>query len=239
MKKSTFRSLCNKSGHNNPVSIEEALIRLLESQKGKEISIPTREFLPEDCDVKDRKTIESCLAEYLQGCDSISVIGNNENDRESYIASLKLNDSGRLFVTVYDYYGGNFRVLGIDRLCDSRDAKRFALEFASFDDENVTDNAGNLTDRQLEALDEFLAAAERLNNEGVSLIWDEEDNSLCAANRDNMRGNDFFRAELDGKVPEDALLLSETATDSLDIEISYMSKDYDLYYLPTEKHKKD
>lgn len=238
MKKTAFRSLCNRHGHNNPVNIEEALIVLLESQKGKEISIPTEEYLPEDCDVKDSERVENCLAEYLQGCESISVSGNDENDRESYIASLKLDDSGRLFVTVYDYYGGDFRVLDINRLCDSRDAMRFAIEFAEFDKDSASDNAGNLTDRQLEALDEFLAAAERLNNEGVSLIWDEEGNNLCAANRDAMRDQSFFRVEPDGEVPEGALLLSETATNSLDIEMSYMSNDYDLYYFLAAEDEK-
>ena len=230
MKRTNFRKLCRKHGYNNSVDIEEALIALLKTQKDSEITIPKEKYLPEYCDPGNTKVVEDCLVEYLQGRESISVSGNDENDRESYIASLKLDSNGRLFVTVYDYYDGNFRLISFNRLCDNKDAMRFAFEFASFEDESLTESAGNLTDRQLDLLDEFLAAAARLNEAGVSLIWDEEDNSLCAANRDAMRDESFFRQEPDGELPEDAVLLSDTATNSLDIEISYMSKDYDLYY---------
>lgn len=226
MKKTAFRNLCNRHGHNNPVNIEEALIVLLESQKGKMISVP------------EQDGGRTGLVEYLTGRESISVIRTDRNNSESYISALRLDREGQISINVYDYYEASFRVISIRNLEDSRDAMRFALEFAVFDEENVTKNAGNLTDRQLEALDEFLAAAERLNNEGVSLIWDEEGNNLCAANRDAMRDHSFFRVEPDGEVPEGALLLSETATNSLDIEMSYMSNDYDLYYFLAAEDEK-
>lgn len=226
MKKTAFRNLCNRHGHNNPVNIEEALIVLLESQKGKMISVP------------EQDGGRTGLVEYLTGRESISVIRTDRNNSESYISALRLDREGQISINVYDYYEASFRVISIRNLEDSRDAMRFALEFAVFDEENITKNAGNLTDRQLEALDEFLAAAERLNNEGVSLIWDEEGNNLCAANRDAMRDHSFFRVEPDGEVPEGALLLSETATNSLDIEMSYMSNDYDLYYFLAAENEK-
>lgn len=226
MKKTAFRNLCNRHGHNNPVNIEEALIVLLESQKGKMISVP------------EQDGGRTGLVEYLTGRESISVIRTDRNNSESYISALRLDREGQISINVYDYYEASFRVISIRNLEDSRDAMRFALEFAVFDEENVTKNAGNLTDKQLEALDEFLAAAERLNNEGVSLIWDEEGNNLCAANRDAMRDHSFFRVEPDGEVPEGALLLSETATNSLDIEMSYMSNDYDLYYFLAAENEK-
>lgn len=226
MKKTAFRNLCNRHGHNNPVNIEEALIVLLESQKGKMISVP------------EQDGGRTGLVEYLTGRESISVIRTDRNNSESYISALRLDREGQISINVYDYYEASFRVISIRNLEDSRDAMRFALEFAVFDEENVTKNAGNLTDKQLEALDEFLAAAERLNNEGVSLIWDEEGNNLCAANRDAMRDHSFFRVEPDGEVPEGALLLSETATNSLDIEMSYMSNDYDLYYFLAAEDEK-
>lgn len=226
MKKTAFRNLCNRHGHNNPVNIEEALIVLLESQKGKMISVP------------EQDGGRTGLVEYLTGRESISVIRTDRNNSESYISALRLDREGQISINVYDYYEASFRVISIRNLEDSRDAMRFAIEFAVFDEENVTKNAGNLTDKQLEALDEFLAAAERLNNEGVSLIWDEEGNNLCAANRDAMRDHSFFRVEPDGEVPEGALLLSETATNSLDIEMSYMSNDYDLYYFLAAEDEK-
>lgn len=226
MKKTAFRNLCNRHGHNNPVNIEEALIVLLESQKGKMISVP------------EQDGGRTGLVEYLTGRESISVIRTDRNNSESYISALRLDREGQISINVYDYYEASFRVISIRNLEDSRDAMRFALEFAVFDEENVTKNARNLTDKQLEALDEFLAAAERLNNEGVSLIWDEEGNNLCAANRDAMRDHSFFRVEPDSKVPEGALLLSETATNSLDIEMSYMSNDYDLYYFLAAEDEK-
>jgi len=226
MKKTAFRNLCNRHGHNNPVNIEEALIVLLESQKGKMISVP------------EQDGGRTGLVEYLTGRESISVIRTDCNNSESYISALRLDREGQISINVYDYYEASFRVISIRNLEDSRDAMRFALEFAVFDEENVTKNAGNLTDKQIEALDEFLAAAERLNNEGVSLIWDEEGNNLCAANRDAMRDHSFFRVEPDGEVPEGALLLSETATNSLDIEMSYMSNDYDLYYFLAAEDEK-
>ena len=226
MKKTAFRNLCNRHGHNNPVNVEEALIVLLESQKEKMISVP------------EQDGGRTGLVEYLTGRESISVIRTDRNNSESYISALRLDREGQISINVYDYYEASFRVISISNLEDSRDAMRFALEFAVFDEENITKNAGNLTDKQLEALDEFLAAAERLNNEGVSLIWDEEGNNLCAANRDAMRNHSFFRVEPDGEVPEGALLLSETATNSLDIEMSYMSNDYDLYYFLAAEDEK-
>lgn len=233
MKKSEFRALCNKKGHNNPISIEEALIALLNTQPEKTIKIPVSEYCPEDADPEDKELLEINLVEFLLGCISILVKRVDQNDRESYISEIKLSEDGYIIITVYDYYEGVFREVSICDLDDSRDAMRFANEYATFDGEPTGTNAGDLTAKQLDVLDEFLAAAERLNEAGVSLIWDEDNNSLCAANRDAMRDCGFFRVEPGGRIPEDALLLSDTATNGLDIEISYMSKDNDLYY-----HKK-
>ena len=99
---------------------------------------------------------------------------------------------------------------------------------------NTTQNAGNLDAHQLELLDTFLAAAVALNESGVSLLWDEDNNCLCAANRDVMKDCSFFRDEFDQERPEGSVLLSDTATNGLDIEITPISRDYDLYYFPKE-----
>lgn len=99
---------------------------------------------------------------------------------------------------------------------------------------NPSTSAGILNKRQLQLLDEFTEAAQRLNEAGVSLVWDEESNGICAANRDMMKDNSFFRLDPDEELPEGAIRLSETASATIGIEIHHMSEDYDLFYYPAQ-----
>ena len=232
MKKTRFRYLCNCNGHNNPATIEEALTEFLMTQKDRTVAVPEKEYLDKGYEKESNEVKDGCLAEYLMGCESIEVSRTDENDRESYIAAISLDREDKVVVRVYDYYDGMFHEVGLNNLCDCRDAVRFVIEYGRFDKEQSLCNAGELSDNQLNLLDEFLAAAERLNEAGVSLLWDEDGNYLVAANRDSMADNSFFRLEDDKPQPQGALLLSETSTAALDIEISHMSCSCDLYYYP-------
>lgn len=154
------------------------------------------------------------------------------NFRESYIESIRLKENNKVIIRVYDYYWSEFREINIFDLEDAKDALRFALEFGEFEYEKKSDSAGNLSDRQLDALEEFVLVAKRLNDIGVSLIWDEEENSLRAVNRDKMKDNNFFQADESGDIPSDANCLNDEATAGINIEITPTCKEYPLYYFP-------
>ena len=232
MTRQEFRDLCNKRGHNNPSAIEDALFELLESLPGNVIIIPRSEYFDPEVDEDEN----SCLIEHLTGGESIEVINSDDNDSEAYIASIHLSVSNprKIVVTVYCYYESEFREVYLSSLTDSRDAMRFALEYGKFDDAEPEKPAANrLSERQKNLLDEFLAAAERLNEAGVSLFWNDDDNGLAVINRDAVRDGEFFSFD-DAKVAADPESESvyENLSSRLEIEVSYISKDIDILFYP-------
>lgn len=231
MKKTEFSALCGMPGTCSDFKIKKAVETLLAGVDNHTIAIPADKYLDaaENLSEEDK---EEQLIEYLEGEESVTVNYEDENGRESYIASIRLDDKKDVVVRVYDYYAGEFREVGIYALNSVRDAMSFVLEYAEFEPVETAMNAGNLSSKQLEALDEFLAAARRLNDAGVSLLWDEDDNSLRVANRDTMRDESFWRLEPGEEQKEGTLLLSDNASNALDIEISTLSRNYDLYYYP-------
>lgn len=93
-------------------------------------------------------------------------------------------------------------------------------------------SAAELDVKQLELLDEFIASAKRLNEAGVSLVWNEDDNCICAANCDRMLDNSFFSEDSGEDIPVNAEYLSCNITAGLDIEITPISRLSDCYYIP-------
>lgn len=231
MKKTEFSALCGMPGTCSDFKIKKAIEALLQEKDNHTIAVPADKYLDTDDNLSEEDKEEQ-LIEFLEGEESVTVNYEDENGRESYIASIRLDDKKDVVIRVYDYYAGEFRKVELYALNSVRDAMSFVLEYAEFEPVETTVNAGNLSPKQLEALDEFLAAARRLNDAGVSLLWDEDGNSLCAANRDAMQDESFWRLEPSEEQKEGTLLLSDNASNALDIEITTLSRDYDLYYYP-------
>ena len=235
MRKKQFRRLYNRNGHDNPVSMEEAIIELLKVQPDRKIAVPDSDIYPEGWDPDNSPILHrDFLVDFLSGRESIRVKRTDDNDRDSHIACMRLDASDAVSLLVYDCQESVFRNVRLDRLVDCRDAVRFALEFGVFDSEEQCVCPENLSDKQLDLLEQFQAAAEKLNDAGVSLVWDDDDNSLRAVNRDAVRDGAFYRDEPWKKLPEAAESLFSTPLERLDIEVTYMSSDLRLYYIPKD-----
>lgn len=230
MTRKEFQTKCRHNGVCSSVNIEEALIELLKNQPYNLILIPVTEYA-EKGQTSD-EALQDALIEYLEGKESVEVSFTDDNDHECYIAGMSLiNDM--VSVRVYDYYHGQFYDVELCRILDAKDAMRFVLEFGSFDDDKKKLSPAELSDKQLDLLDEFVAAARRLNEAGVSLFWNDDDNALAVANRDAMRGCDFFDQddeEIASNPKVESVYYSLAA--SLEVEINYISREQDYLFFP-------
>lgn len=139
--------------------------------------------------------------------------------------------------------------LFIARFSDRRPASTVSLNEA----EVVNDNAcvtgeedvpekqakttfrAELDNRQLELLDEFVAAARRLNEAGVSLFYNGDANALAVVNRDAMQDESFFSRD-DKRIASDPK--SESVYDnlsaSLEVDINYIDHELDHLFIPNK-----
>lgn len=94
-------------------------------------------------------------------------------------------------------------------------------------------SAAELSDEQLELLDEFVAAARNLNEAGVSLFWNGDANALAVVNRDAMQDESFFSRD-DKRIASNPK--SESVYDnlsaSLEVDINYIDHELDHLFIP-------
>lgn len=230
MTRKEFHKKCRHNGVCSSVNIEEALMELLQNQPYNLILIPVTEYAEKG--QTSEEALQDALIEYLEGRESIEVSFTDANNHECYIAGMSLIN-GRVSVRIYDYYRGQFYDVVLSRILNSKDTMRFALEFGNFDDKKKKLSPAELSDEQLDLLDEFIAAARRLNEAGVSLFWNDDDNALAVANRDAMQDCDFFEGgnEKIASNPE-SVSLYDNLTASLEVEINFISKGMDYLFFP-------
>lgn len=94
-------------------------------------------------------------------------------------------------------------------------------------------DASKFSDEQLDLLDEFVAAAKKLNDAGVSLFWNDDDNALAVVNRDAMQDCDFFEQDNEeiASNPE-AKSVYDYLSNGLDITVNYINREQDYLFLP-------
>lgn len=112
-----------------------------------------------------------------------------------------------------------------DDACVSREEDIPEKETESF--------AGELSNEQLELLDEFVAAARNLNEAGVSLFWNGDANALAVVNRDAMQDESFFSRD-DKRIASDPKSQSvfDNLTASLEVDINYIDHELDHLFIP-------
>ena len=93
--------------------------------------------------------------------------------------------------------------------------------------------AGELSNEQLELLDEFVAAARNLNEAGVSLFYNGDANALAVVNRDVMQDESFFSRndERIASNPESKSVF-DNLTASLEVDINYIDHELDHLFIP-------
>ena len=94
-------------------------------------------------------------------------------------------------------------------------------------------SAAELSDEQLELLDEFVAAARNLNEAGVSLFYNGDANALAVVNRDVMQDESFFSRD-DKRIASDPKSKSvfDNLTASLEVDINYIDHELDHLFIP-------
>lgn len=232
MNKKEFRLSCGIPGQCNGYKITESIKKLLETQENRTICIPKERYT----DSEDDETSVQELIEYLEGEINCTVHPKDGNGRESYISQMHLDENGNIIVTVYDYYAAEFRQVVPCAFDDPKDLMRFAMENAKFDAGEIRHSAGELTEEQLNALDDFVKAAKALNDCGVTLFWNDDENALCAINRDAMREGLFFSYDDVGAAcDKETESVYANMTSAIDVEVTYISKDIDYLYYPKTK----
>lgn len=194
--------------------ITAAFQSLLESQKDNAIRIPVS------------------LHEFLKSGESTEVSFKDDNNHECYIVEIRLED-GNVQIKVYDYYRSEFYDVDPYRLIYPKDAMDFALEYGCFDKGPAINSASEFSNEQLDLLDEFVAAAKKLNDAGVSLFWNDDDNALAVVNRDAMQDCDFFEQENEviASNPE-AKSVYDCLSNGLDVTVNYINKKQDYLFFP-------
>lgn len=173
MKKSEFKHLYLKRG-------AEAITELLKETPGGAINLPKERYLPgksehfpeAGADIPEKSINMWKAMHVIRGhayrCSVISDLQNRET-QEFGITGIRLKD-GIPLVQVFDINKNCFQEpseIELSRIIDSNAVYFFVRRYVKFD-VPPTNDAGDLSERQLELLDEFLAASDRLNRAGVS-----------------------------------------------------------------------